>query len=160
RLADAECERMLYRPAGRGASALVVAQEAHEIAGGGETQALHLGLGALIGELVDEARLGLAVRELDRLAIDGAPGDVLRLVSLALAHRQLGAVVARHLVGELERFERATARARHELVAHRLDDRLAAVGGDGSGEAKAEIGARRIGIPARPDNGPAAPQRK
>jgi len=159
-LAEADRQCMADRPAGRGAPALVVAQEAHEVAGRGEAQALHLGVGALVSEFVDEARLGLALGELDRPGVDRRPGDIVPSIRLAFAHGEPCAVRARHLVRQLEGLESAAPRARNEFVDHQRHDRPAVVRRDRRGQAETEIGPRRIGIPARPDDGPAAAQRK
>src|ERR1051326_3296138 len=69
-LAEADGQRMADRPAGSRAAAFVVAQETDEVTGGGETEPLHLGLGALIGEFVDESGPGCALGKFDRLAVD------------------------------------------------------------------------------------------
>src|SRR5262245_52081769 len=82
--ADGQCMR--DRPARRGASTFVVAQEAYDVARGGEAQAQYLGLGTPVGELVEEARLGLAVGEPDGTLIDLRPGDLLGCILLAFAH--------------------------------------------------------------------------
>ena len=144
----------------------VVAQPTHDVARGGEAQRLHLGIPGLVVELIEEAGLGLGVvAQLDGAPIDEGPlieRQLARLVGGAFADREPGARLFQggSLVGELEDLEHAHARARHELLAHGLDDRLAIVGGERRGEGQPHVGARRIRVPARPHDGVALAQRK
>ena len=143
----------------------IVAQPAHDIAGRREAQR-DLGILGLVVEFVEVARLGLgAVAQLDRAGIDEGPlveRQLARLVTGAFAHRQPRPRLFQRgrLVGELEGFQVADARARTELLAHGLDDRLAVVGGDRRRQAESHIGARRVGVPARPHDGVAPAHRK
>ena len=164
RLREADGQRVGDRPAGDLDRLGIVLQPAHEIARGGEAQTLNLRVPGLVGEFVEEAGLGL-VLELDRLAVDEGPlvgRHRLRRVRRASAHGQHRAalVLRGRLVGELEALQRAAARAGHPFLAHRLDDRLAVVGRDRCGQAEALVGARRIGIPAGPDDRPAPAHRE
>ena len=128
--------------AGGGDSRRIVAQPAHDIAGRREAQALHLGIRGLVVELVEPARLGFAVVELDRAGIDEGPLAARQFAALvpgALAHRQPRPRLVRRdrFVGQLEDVEVAHARAGDEFLAHHLDDGPAVVGRDRCGRGPA-----------------------
>ena len=164
-LGEADGQRMAD-PAARGLDCRrIVAQPTHDIAGCREAQR-YLGILGLVVELVEIARLGLgAVAQLDRAGIDEGPlveRQFVRLVVGAFAHRQPCPRLLQRgrLVGELEGFQVAAARARTELLAHGLDDGLAVIGGDRRAQPQPHVGARCIGVPARPHDGVALAQRK
>ncbi len=85
RLREADGQGMADLAAGGGERRRIVAQPAHDVAGRGEAQPLHFGIGGLVVEFVEPARFRLgAVGELDRPRIDERP----------LAARHLGARIA------------------------------------------------------------------
>jgi len=61
---------------------------------------------------------------------------------------------------QLERLQRAEARAGHPLLANGLHDWLAVLGGHRCRQGEPHVGARRVGVPARPDDRVAQPQGK
>jgi len=146
----------------------LAAQERDEVAHRGEADAEHFRLGRLVPQLVDLERLEWPSlgQEADRAVAGELPfhaRDVAPPVGFAIPHRQprLGLVERDGGIAEAahDQFCR-TAGADVEFVADTAGDRLAVFERDREIGAEPVIGARRAGVPARPDDRMAAPEEK